>query len=319
MRGRFASGVGAGLVAYVLWGLAPLFWKSIHGVAPLDQTAHRVVWSLATVGAVVTVRRGWPRLAAVAADRRAVGLAVLSGWLLLANWLTFIWAVNNGHVVEGSLGYFINPLLNVVLGVAVLGERLPRLQWVAVGAATVGVTWMTVSTGRFPWVSLVLAGTFGVYGLIRKQSRLSSIDGLAVELVAMTPPAVVWLAVATSSSTLTADASRAGLLVATGVVTVLPLVFFAVAARDVPLSTLGLVQYVAPTLQFLIGVLVYAEPLSTGRVIGFCWIWAALAVFALDQVRSSRHGALATRQVGDAAPRDTIGVAASQLGGGQAP
>jgi chloramphenicol-sensitive protein RarD len=265
----------------------PVYWKAIEHVRAQEILSHRVVWSLAVALGVLALRRQWGWLREV--SRRPAILLPFVGTavLLTVNWLIYIWANNNGHIVETSLGYFINPLINVLLGVLLLGERMRAWQWAAVGLASVGVAYLTISYGRLPWIALVLALTFGLYGLIRKTAALESTQGLAVEMALMFLPALgylVYLGIRGAGSF-----GRAGVGVPTtallglaGIVTAVPLILFAYGARRVPLTRLGVLQYAAPTLQFLVGVILYDEGFSKARLIGFGIIWAALLVYSIE-------------------------------------
>lgn len=279
--------------SFVIWGLMPLYWHLLKQVPSLQIVAHRVVWSALLVSAWLFWKQGRGWFAAVLANRRLAGMLALSGLCIGFNWGLYIWAVNSGHVVESSLGYFINPLLNVVIGTVFLRERLDRVQWASVAIAGAGVLWLTFKFGSFPWIALALAGSFGVYGLIRKLAAVDSVTGLGVENAVLLLPAIAYLAVAEVGGQggffgqwgLAADA----LLVFGGVLTALPLIGFSFAVRRVPLSTIGLMQYIAPTMQFLIGVLVFDEVFDRDRAIGFAFIWVALAVFALHGLHRARR------------------------------
>ncbi|GAB2510245.1 EamA family transporter RarD [Lysobacter humi (ex Lee et al. 2017)] len=285
-------GLQIAVASFVLWGVMPLYWHLLKAVPSLQITLHRILWSAVLVCAWLGwTRRGWLR--ATLAQPRAAGLLALSGVLIGGNWGLYIWAVNAGHVVEASLGYFINPLLNVVLGVLVFRERLTRLQTVSVALAALGVLWLTWRFGAPPWIALALAGSFAAYGLIRKVVAVESVGGLAVESLYLVGPAVALIA--WSQVRGTSDLAGAWwpgldlLLVLSGALTALPLIGFAYAVRRVPLSTVGLLQYIAPTLQFLIGVLVFHEAFDRDRAIGFACIWLALALFAGESAwRSGR-------------------------------
>jgi chloramphenicol-sensitive protein RarD len=283
------------LVAYGIWGLLPLYWKLVESISALETTAVRVVLTALLVAALVL--RGGRLRDRLAAARPALGLHAVTAALLGLNWLTYVWAVNNERVVETSLGYFINPLVNVVLGVVVLGERLPGRQWAAVALASVGVAILTVEAGTVPWVALVLAGSFGVYGLARKTSPLASLEGLTVEMSWLLLPAVgtlTWVALA-GRATIGDEAGPTIALLGAGLATAVPLLAFAGAARRIPLSALGLMQYVAPSLQFLIGAFVFGERVSPLKLAGFAVVWAALVLFALDTTRSAMRVRSASR------------------------
>jgi chloramphenicol-sensitive protein RarD len=297
------AGVASGLAAYGLWGLFPLYFPLLEPAGGVEIVAHRVVWSLLFVAVLLTALRAWPQVRATVTDRRA--LLVLSGAavLIAANWLVFVYGVNSGHVVETSLGYFINPLVSVLLGVVVFAERLRRLQWVAVGIAAVAVGVLTVDYGRPPWIALALAGTFGLYGLMKKLVRVAAAPGLFVETALVVVPAVAVLAVLHAQGEGTAGSAGTGhllLLLSSGVATAVPLLLFAGATRRIPLSTVGLLQYVTPLMQLAIGVFVYDEPMPPARLAGFVIVWVALAVFTVDSLRNARAGA--RRRTAEAAP-----------------
>lgn len=285
-------------VAFVLWGLMPLYWHLLKSVPSLQIVFHRVVWSTLLVVGWLLWRYGRPWLRETLALPRARWMLALSGSFIAFNWGLYIWAVNAGHVVETSLGYFINPLLNVVIGVLVLRERLNRVQWIAIGIATAGVLWLTFNYGSFPWIALTLAGSFGLYGLIRKLVPVPPIRGLGVESLYLFLPALallLWGETHGQGGFLAArDAGGWGigagvLLVLGGALTAIPLIAYADAVRRIPFSVVGLMQYIAPTLQLLIGVLVFGEPFGRERVVGFALIWIALALYAGDGWRRSRR------------------------------
>ncbi len=284
-------GVLSGLGAYALWGLFPLYFPLLEPATGLEIVAHRVLWSLVFVGLLLTAVRRWSHVRAAVTDRRT--LLVLGGAavLIAANWLIFVYGVNSGHVVETSLGYFINPLVSVVLGVVGFSERLRPLQWTAVGIAAVAVGVLTVDYGRPPWIALTLALTFGLYGLMKKLVRTEAAPGLFVETALVSIPAAVVLAVAHSAGDGTfgnVGTGHALLLVSSGVATAVPLLLFAAAARRIPLSTVGLLQYLTPLMQLAIGVFVYDEPMPPARLVGFAVVWVALAVFTVDTLRHAR-------------------------------
>ncbi len=280
-------GLTAAVCAFLIWGLFPLYLKPLSGVPAAEIMAHRIVWCCLLVFAWLAVRGELGTVRRALADPASRLRLTASAALISINWLIYVWAVTNGHTVEASLGYFINPLLNVVLGVLVLHERLNRAQWVAVGLAAIGVLYLTVATGRPPWIALTLAASFGLYGLIRKVVSVEAVAGLATETLLLAPFAAAFLAFAAlngSGALGNAGAGVDALLLGSGLVTALPLALFAFGARLIPLSTLGLLQYVGPTLQFLIGVLVFQEPFPRARAVGFVLIWTGLAVYAADSL-----------------------------------
>ena len=282
-------GLVYGVAAYGLWGIVPLFWKLLAGVDPVEVLAHRAVWGLFAFGALVWLASAGPRLRAALRDRRTLAVMAVSSALLAVNWGVFVGAVSSGHLLEASLGYFINPLVSVALGMIVLGERLRRLQWLAIACAVAGVVLLTWRAGRVPWISFVLAASFGGYGLVRKLARVDSLVGSTIETILMFPLAAVYLAVlaARGGGALGhAELSVSLLLVATGAVTAGPLLLFTSAARRLPLSTVGFLQYLAPTGQFLIAVLAFHEAFAPDKLVAFGLIWTGLIVFSIDLWRA---------------------------------
>jgi len=273
--------------AYILWGLLPVYWKALQGVSAGQILAHRIVWSLASVGLILLVRRNWNWLNGAIKHPRVLMTFVLSGTLLGINWFVFIWGVNAGFIVETSLGYFINPLVNVLLGYLILKESLRGMQWVALSIALGGVLYLTLSYGTFPWIALSLAFTFSIYGLIRKTAPLNSAEGLFLETAVLFLPALGFLVSQEMRGTgsfghsgLTTDILLAG----AGIVTSIPLILFAAGARRITMTSLGLLQYIMPTLQFLIGVLIYHEGFGPSRIVGFGLIWLALIMYSAESI-----------------------------------
>ena len=292
-RPSAGTGLLAAITAFLIWGLFPLYLKPLSGVPALQIMAHRIVWCCLLVFAWLAVRRELPAVRQALADAGTRLRLVASAALISVNWLIYVWAVTHEHTVDASLGYFINPLLNVVLGVLVLKERLNRAQWTAVALAAAGVLYLTVATGRPPWIALTLAASFGLYGLIRKVVAVEAVPGLATETLLLAPFAVaflLWCEAQGSGALGHAGAGVNALLLGSGLITALPLALFAFGARLIPLSTLGLLQYVGPTLQFLIGVLVFHEPFPRVRAVGFVLIWTALAVYAADGLWKRKRG-----------------------------
>jgi chloramphenicol-sensitive protein RarD len=281
-------GLLQGVLAYGLWGIVAAYWKLLADVDPIELIAHRALWGLIAFAAIVVVAGRWSAFVAALRDLRLVGVMALSGALLAVNWTVFVSATIHGHLLDASLGYFINPLVSVALGMLVLRERLTRLQWVAIALATVGVALLTWRAGRVPWVALVLAATFGLYGLVRKTARVDALVGSTVETVLLAPIAAIYLAWLGGGAIADAGAREFALIAGTGVVTAVPLVLFTSAARRLPLSTVGFLQYLAPTGQFLLAVLAFGEPLAHDRLLAFGWIWAGLVVFSIDLARRSR-------------------------------
>jgi chloramphenicol-sensitive protein RarD len=281
-----------GIGAYGMWGLFPLYWPLLEPATPLEILAHRIVWSLAFVGLLVWLRRRYATVRAALVDRRSRFTLVVASLVIGVNWFLFIWAVNNEHVVETSLGYFINPLVSVALGVAVFGERLLRAQWVAIGIATAGVLWLTVEYGRPPWISLVLALSFATYGVAKKKADVGAVQSLTVETMVLAPIALGYLLALQVGGDGQFGQHGLGhtlLLAGAGVATALPLLCFGAAATRIPLSLVGMLQYLTPTLQFLIGVVLYGEPMTPARWVGFSLVWLALVVFTGATLRHRRR------------------------------
>lgn len=285
------DGIAAALAAYILWGLVPLFFKQLAGVPALEIIAHRVLWSLLLVGLVLAVRQRLGAVLRAASQPHILGRVAAAAALVITNWLVFVWAVNAGRILETSLGYFINPLFSIVLAVLVLGERLRPRQWAAVSFAVLGVAIEGWRAGSLPWVSLALAVTFGGYGLLRKQLPLDAAGGLWLETACATPLALAYLAWAGGGEGFGVAWTTNLLLVATGPVTAVPLLLFAIGARRLPLTTLGFLQYVAPSLTFLIAVLVYHEPMNPTRLLAFIAIWTGLALYTADLLLQRRNAA----------------------------
>ncbi|MBO59358.1 MAG: protein RarD [Acidimicrobiaceae bacterium] len=277
--------------AYTIWGISPIFWKGLSEISAMYSLAHRIFWTFAVMALIQTLRRSWPQFREQNLSRRSRFIGVVSSLLIGTNWLVWVWAMNVDRVVEGSLGYFINPLVSVFLGVVFLGESLRRNQWLAVILAAIGVTWLTFSVGSLPWVSLVLAGTFGLYGLSKKLTEQSPMNGLTSEMSVLVIPALIYFFFRTFDGTETlskVSSTELLLLVASGLFTAAPLLLFANAVKEVPLSIIGLLQFLAPTAQFLLGVLAYDENFDMMQLVGFIIIWSALIIFVTDSFRSSK-------------------------------
>ena len=291
--GEGRKGFLFGLAAYLLWGVFPLYFPLLEPAGALEVLAHRILWSAVLMAVVVPVMGLGSSVRRVFANPRLRLLLCGSAVLITVNWGVFIYAVNNGHVVEASLGYFMNPLVSVLAGVALLGERLRPLQWTAVGLASVAVVGLTVEYGRPPWIALVLAFSFAGYGLLRKRANVGTIEGLTVETGLIAPLAlgyIVWLSVTGGSHAFIDPPWHLLLLMTSGLVTAAPLLLYGAAVTRAPLSALGILFYVNPTLQFLVGVVVLGEPMPVGRLLGFVLIWIALAVFTIDSLRQRRLG-----------------------------
>jgi chloramphenicol-sensitive protein RarD len=287
-------GTAYGVAAYLLWGLFPLYWRLLEPASSVEIVAHRLVWSLLVVLVLLAVTRDWAWLRPFAHDRASQWRLAVAAVLITANWLLYIYAVNSAQVVETSLGYFINPLVTVLIGVLLLGERLNRVQWLAVGLGAAAVLVIAVDYGRPPWIALGLAFSFAIYGLIKKQvgPRVGAVASLSVESAVMFVPALLFLVILEARGD-TAFAhhgvGHAALLASAGVATAIPLLFFAAAARRVPLTVMGLLQYLAPVLQFLTGVLIFSEPMPAPRLAGFALVWLALVLLTVDSLRTRQR------------------------------
>jgi chloramphenicol-sensitive protein RarD len=297
------SGLLYGVLAYLIWGLFPLFWPLLEPAKPVEILAHRVVWSFVFIAIVLaaTIRLRWVR----AIEPRQYKLLAIAAVLVTVNWGTFIYGVNSGRVVETSLGYFINPLVTVALAVFVLRERLSAAQGIALAIAAVAVGVLTLDYGRPPYIALTLACTFGLYGLIKNRAKVDGTQSLAIETAVLLIPALIYLAVlqAGGHGSFTAHGpGHAALIAAGGVATAVPLMLFGAAAIRIPLSTLGLLQYLTPTMQFGIGVLVDGEPMPLSRLAGFALVWVALIIFSTDALRSTRRARMEARAAAAAAP-----------------
>ncbi len=291
--GEQRKGYLFGIAAYVLWGFFPLYFKLLRPSGPLEILAHRVVWSALFVGVLLTLARSWRRIADLARRPRTLLVIGLAAVLIAVNWGTYIYGVNTARVVETSLGYFITPLISVAFGLAVFGERLRPARWAALGVGTVAVAVLAVDYGRLPWIALTLAGSFASYGLVKKRLGLPPTDGLFVESAALAVPGLGYLAWlgAAGRSTLTASPGHTMLLLVSGAVTAVPLLMFAASANRITMTGLGILQYIAPILQFFVGVAIEHEPMPAARFFGFALVWLALVVFTWDGLRQSRRGA----------------------------
>ena len=286
----------AALGAYGLWGLLPIFFRLLHHVDPVEIVTQRILWSLLLILTLLALRNGIGPMIAVLRDRRLLLALAGSAVMIAINWLVYVWAVNDGHVVATSLGYFLNPLVNVALGVLVLKERLRRGQMLAIGFAAVGVAILAASAITTLWISLTRAFSFAFYGLIRKMTPVAPMTGLGVETLLLAPLAVAYLLWEASHGPIGfgQDMSTTALLIIAGLVTTVPLVLFATAARSLPMATLGVLQYLAPTLQFVCGVVLFGETLSLGQMLCFGLIWVGLILFATDSVKAARRNRVVT-------------------------
>ncbi|MFE5791973.1 EamA family transporter RarD [Streptomyces sp. NPDC056503] len=286
------AGLVYGIVAYAIWGLVPLYWPLLKPAGAGEILAHRMVWSFAFVGLALLALRRWDWVRELLANPRKLGLLTIAATVITVNWGLYIWSVNHGHVVESSLGYFINPLVTIALGVLVLKERLRPAQWAAVGIGLAAVLVLAIGYGRPPWISLTLAFSFAVYGLVKKQVNLGGLESLAAETAVLFLPALGYLVFLGSRSELafgTEGAGHMALLASTGIVTAIPLICFGAAAIRLPLSTLGLLQYLAPTFQFLLGVVYFHEAMPPERWAGFSLVWLALVLLTWDALRTARR------------------------------
>jgi len=283
------EGIAAALGAYILWGLVPIFFKQLGGVPALEIIAHRVVWSLLLVGGLLAVRGQLAPVWQHARNPRTLLRAAIAAALVMTNWLVFVWAVNEDRILETSLGYFITPLVSIVLAVMVLHERLRPRQWVAVALALIGVALEGWRMGGLPWVSLVLAATFGSYGLLRKQLPVDAAGGLFLETACAAPFALAYLLWLGSSGNFGQTAATDTLLITSGAVTAIPLLLFAIGARRLPLATMGFLQYVAPSLSFLVAIAYYGEPMNLARLFAFIAIWMGLALYSADLLLQRRR------------------------------
>jgi chloramphenicol-sensitive protein RarD len=291
MEENMNKGILYGIGAYLLWGVFPIYWKFLHVVPALQVISHRIGWSFLVLMIYILATRQWMEFRAAAFNGKTIAIYAVAGVLLSINWLVYVWGVNAGFIVETSLGYFINPLLSVLMGVIFLRERLRPTQWLPVVVAAIGVIYLTFVYGRLPWIALSLALSFGLYGLIKKLAPLGSLYGLTLETGMIFPAALIFLLFAQS----TGDGAflHAGMqvdlfLIGTGIVTTIPLLMFASAAKRIPLSMVGILQYIAPTIQFLLGVFLYKEPFDRAHFIGFGIVWVALVIFWVENYLANR-------------------------------
>ena len=285
------KGILSGIGAYALWGFFPIYWKYLHDVPALQVIGHRIGWSFLLLILVILVSRQWMEFRSAVSQPKVIGIYSIAAVLLSINWLVYVWGVNAGFIVETSLGYFINPLLSVLLGVIFLRERLRPAQWIPVSIAAIGVIYLTIVYGRLPWIALSLAVSFGFYGLVKKLAPLGSLHGLTLETGIVFPAALIYLLIVESNGSgafLHQTTLTDILLIGAGVVTTIPLLMFASAAKQIPLTVIGLLQYIAPTLQFLIGVFIYKEPFDQSHLVGFGIVWVALVTFWVENYLSRR-------------------------------
>ncbi|KDO28651.1 RarD protein, partial [Saprolegnia parasitica CBS 223.65] len=302
-------GLFAAIGCFTLWGLFPIYWKQLEAISAVQLALHRIVWSCVLLMVYLVGSRQLPAYLRAIASWRVVGIYTLSSVFIFTNWLLLVWAINAGYIIEGSLGYFINPLLNVALGVLFFHERLRWLQWVAISVAAAGVLVVAIAYASFPWIALTLATTFALYGYIKKLAPLNALDGLTLECMLLLPPSVVYLVVAEcngSGAFSHVDTVSNLMLVGGGVVTIAPLLLFAIAAPRISLSLLGVTQYVAPSIQFLLGVFLYNEPFSTFKLIGFILVWAALLLYTMEGLVELRRAKIAAANRVQTPPVDSV-------------
>ncbi|MGG2462237.1 EamA family transporter RarD [Streptomyces sp. RGM 3693] len=310
------AGLAYGLAAYTMWGLLPLYWHLLDAAAPSEILAHRMVWSLPVALIILAALRRWSWIRPLLRQPKKLGLILISAVVISLNWFLYIWAVNTGHVLEASLGYFINPLVSIAFGVLVLRERLRRLQWAAVGVGTLAVVVMTVAYGRMPWIALGLALSFATYGLVKKGIKLDGIEGFSAETALQALPALgylVFLGVRGESVFVSGGTGQALLLAACGIATAVPLICFGASAVRLPLTTIGMLQYLAPTFQFLLGLTVFGEEMPPERWAGFALVWAALVMLTWDALRTARRARAALAAAG-ARAREVAAAEAAQVG-----
>ncbi|MEV7606484.1 EamA family transporter RarD [Paenarthrobacter sp. NPDC089322] len=301
VRSESTAGILFGIGAYGLWGLLPLYFFVLMPAGAIEIVANRIVWSLLFCALLITITRAWRVLGRALKDRAVFGSLALAAGLIAVNWLTYTFGVTTGHAVETSLGYFINPLVSVLLGVFVLKEKLRPLQWTAVGIGFVAVGVLTFSYGQLPWIALILAFSFGLYGFVKKKvgPRVDALTSLTVETVVLAPFAAITMVVlgVTGAATLTTlGAGHFWLIVASGVITAVPLLFFGASARRLPMTTIGLLQYFAPVLQFIVALTVFNEAMTSARWIGFCVVWLALVLLTIDMFRTARKNSALKKQ-----------------------
>jgi chloramphenicol-sensitive protein RarD len=284
-RSEVAKGTSYGLIAYIIWGIVPIYWPKLQPAGPLEILAHRVVWSLVVLSIFLWVKHKWNHVAAVFKDKRKVWLLALASVLIAVNWGLFIWASVSGRILDSSLGYYINPLFSIALGVVLLKEKLRRLQWFAIWVAGLSVLYLTVTLGAPPYVALSLALTFSLYGYIKKLANVEAIESLTIETIILAPLSLGYLYFLFTQGDNTFGAfgiSHAAWLSSAGIITAIPLALFGAAAIRIPLSTLGFIQYIGPTLQFIIGLYMFNEPMPRDRFIGFLLTWVAILIISID-------------------------------------
>ena len=286
------AGVLSAGCAFLMWGVFPLYLKTLKAIPPLEILSHRVFWSFIMLALILTLRHQWGWITSIKKNPRITAAFIASASMLAINWVVYIWSINHDRIVDASLGYFIAPLFNVLFGV-MLGERLRLWQWISVGLAATGVAWLTISAGQLPWIGLTLAFTFGLYGLLRKTASLGALEGLTLETLVMLPLSALFLLLPESGSShafVNAGINTSLLLIAAGPVTAIPLLLFAYGARRIPLSLVGILQYIGPTIQLLLGIYLYNEAFSPTKFIGYGLIWCALGLYSIESLwQAWRH------------------------------
>lgn len=288
------AGVLSAGCAFFMWGVFPLYLKTLKAIPPLEILSHRVFWSFIMLALILTLRHQWGWITSIKKNPRITAAFIASASMLAINWMVYIWSINHDRIVDASLGYFIAPLFNVLFGV-MLGERLRLWQWISVGLAATGVAWLTISAGQLPWIGLTLAFTFGLYGLLRKTASLGALEGLTLETLVMLPLSALFLLLPESGSShafINTGINTSLLLIAAGPVTAIPLLLFAYGARRIPLSLVGILQYIGPTIQLLLGIYLYNEAFSSTKLIGYGLIWCALGLYSIESLwQAWRHSA----------------------------
>lgn len=287
-----SKGIWYAVGAYLFWGFVPIFWKWLEANPALQLVSHRIIWSAVVLLVPIFVAGNWPEFRRAAHSRRAIVLYTIAAVTVAINWFVYVWAVNAGFIVQTALGYFINPLVTVLLGVIVFREKLRRWQWTAIGLAAAGVVYLTIYYHTLPWIALALALSFGTYGMVKKAAPLGAVHGLALETAILFLPALAFLLYQdhTGQGTFVhAGWQQTSLMIAAGPVTTAPLLLFAAAAKRIPLSVMGMLQFINPTIQFLLGVFLYHEPFARGQLVGFACVWGALALFVVEGYTTRRR------------------------------
>ncbi|MGH3496535.1 MAG: EamA family transporter RarD [Nocardioidaceae bacterium] len=285
-------GLLMGVLAYVAWGLFPLYWPLLKPAGAIEILASRIIWSLVFVAVALSVTARWGRIRPILADVRRLRFIAVGAVVIAVNWGTYIWAVNNDHVVESSLGYFINPLVTILMGVLILGERMRPVQWAALAVAAAAVVELTIDYGRLPWIALTLAFSFGTYGLMKKKAAVGAVEGLTLETLTLAPLALIYLGYSQAAGTATFAHDgwlNAVLIAGTGAVTAIPLLLFGGSATRIPLTMVGILQYIAPIMQFAFGLLVFHEAMTTARWVGFALVWLALVAITGEAMTTRRR------------------------------